>query len=149
MSTTAPLPLGGSKLNMMTSLKDILQAPSSDPRGTCFLDLSGFHVCPQVDKLVYLVDIRFDALGVQPFCVTSIGVRFAKQVPLFVRLSSDSTALTLALTLMFNYTFSFGAGRITPGVDSLSGNLLSPIEIIFIITKTNHPRSSINNHVPP
>ena len=51
---------------MITALRDT----SSDPRGSLRFSLSA----RQVDKLVYLVDIRFDALvanglGVQPFAI--------------------------------------------------------------------------------
>ena len=132
MSTTPPLPrlsygqifyvnlkLGGN--NMVTSLKDILQAPSSDPRGTCLLDLPGFPCLPArsthlpVWSTSSLSPLSQLGLG-QAFCRTTTDLRFAKQVTLFICLFSDSIALTLALTFTISYTLSFGASRIGPCV---------------------------------
>ena len=107
---------------MMTSLKDILHAASSDPRGTCLLDLPGSPCLPArsthlpVWSTSSLSPLSQLGLG-SAFCRTTTDLRFAKQVTLFVCcLFSDLIALTLALTFTISYTLSFGASRIAPCV---------------------------------
>ena len=106
---------------MMTSLKDILHAASSDPRGTCLLDLPGSPCLPARSTHLPVWSTSslspLSQLGLGPaFCRTTTDLRFAKQVTLFICLFSDSIALTLALTFTISYTLSFGASRIGPCV---------------------------------